>query len=527
MGRRLLTGVVGLVVAGAVVVVAPVASASPSELFVDNTASAGCSNSGSGTQSQPYCTIGAALAVVQAGQTVTVVAGLYNESVTIDKSGTAGSPITLRHSGTAVALLYGDKASLTIDGQHDVSVSDLVVEPTAASSSPLVTLRNSTRLAIYHVSASPSPTAPVGIQLTGVTDSSLDVLTSRGPYTVAGISLDSGTTRNVFRVPTVINGGPIGIDDAGPDNSFIVGRVNVAAGDGIAIHASAANTVVVDFTLLQNKGAGIHNAGASGTAITNNTLKDNCGPAGIQVDGDSSGVSVQNNVLDSNGGIDQSLCAGSPSDGVDIGVYGNAVHGTVVDYNAVTQGPGGDHAYAWNTQLSSLTEFRAVSGQGAHDAVVVPDPLDVSLAVYEDSANSAAPGYQAKDGMGRPREDDPAVPNTGAGPIAYADRGALETVRLPYAGTVTVSFNPFTLTATAGASAAVSGFGAIVSYTFDFGDGTPPVTQSSPVMTRRLPGAGVYLVMVTVTDVYGMTSKGGQQVVAYRAYCGPTRCPMR
>ena len=41
MGRRLLTGVVGLVVAGAVVVVAPVASASPSELFVDNTASAG------------------------------------------------------------------------------------------------------------------------------------------------------------------------------------------------------------------------------------------------------------------------------------------------------------------------------------------------------------------------------------------------------------------------------------------------------------------------------------------------------
>ena len=100
-------------------------------------------------------------------------------------------------------------------------------------------------------------------------------------------------------------------------------------------------------------------------------------------------------------------------------------------------------------------------------------------------------------------------------------------MRLPYAGTVTVSFNPFTLTATAGASAAVPVFGAIVSYTFDFGDGTPPVTQSSPVMTRRLPGAGVYLVMVTVTDVYGMTSKGGQQVVAYRAYCGSTRCPMR
>jgi len=522
MGRRLLTGMAGLVVAAAVVVVAPVASASLSELFVDNTNSA-CSNAGTGTQSQPYCTIGAAIAVVQAGQTVTVVAGTYNESVTINKSGTPGSPITLRHVGAAA--IKGDRAGVTIDGQHDVSVSGFTVISTVAVSSPLIALRNSTRLAVANMGAITQATGTVGMQLTGVTDSTLTVTGSSGPFTVAGMSLDAATTGNVIQRSSVSRGSSTGlgtgIDIAGPGNSFIGGAVSLAHGAGITIEATAVNTVVASFSVVQNTGGGIHNAGARGTAITNNTVNNNCGLAGIQVDGDSSGVSVQNNLLNNNGGINQTVCAGLPADGVGIGVYGNAVNGTVVDYNALDQRVGGDHAYAWNTPLGSLAEFQQVSGQGAHD-VVADSGLSVPASLVEDSANSLAPGFQSTDRTGRPREDDPSVPNTGAGPVAYADRGADEAVGPPIAA-LTISYNPLILTATLDASASRPGWLPIVSYTFDFGDGTK-VTQSSPVGTHRYTSLGPHDVSATMASADGVSATWTQELTVYRAYCGPRRC---
>jgi hypothetical protein len=52
-----------------------------------------CADSGPGSAEQPFCTIGAAAAVVGAGQTVDIGAGSYPERVTIDRSGTPGQPI--------------------------------------------------------------------------------------------------------------------------------------------------------------------------------------------------------------------------------------------------------------------------------------------------------------------------------------------------------------------------------------------------------------------------------------------------
>lgn len=43
-----------------------------------------------------------------------------------------------------------------------------------------------------------------------------------------------------------------------------------------------------------------------------------------------------------------------------------------------------------------------------------------------DSANSAAPGEQLTDVLGRRRVDDRSVRNTGGGPRRYDDRGAYE-----------------------------------------------------------------------------------------------------
>jgi hypothetical protein len=397
-----------------------------------------------------------------------------------------------------------------------------------AASSPLITLRNSTRLTLDTVHATAQATGTVGIALSGVTDSTLTVAGSTGWFTVAGMSLDSATTGTAVRRPVVRGGSNAtatgtgaGIDVAGPGNSVIGGSVAFVRGEGVTVEATAADTVVANVTLADNKGSGLHNAGAGGTAISNNTVNFNCGLAGIQVDGDSSGVSVQNNLLNHNGGIDQAVCGGLPSDGVGIGVYGNAVNGTVVDYNAIAQGAGGDHAYAWNTPLGSLAEFQQVSGQGAHDVVWFDTPNVVPYYLYEDSANSAAPGFQPTDTNGLPREDDPGVPNTGAGPIAYADRGAAESVRLP-SPAVSLSYNPLTLTVTADASTSQPGWAPIASYTFDFGDGTR-VTQPSPVGTHRYASLGVRTVVVTVTSADGLPALASQQLTVYVAYCG-RRC---
>ena len=60
--------------------------------FVNKTVS--CSDSSSNTAVQPFCTIGKAASVAVAGDTVSVVAGSYAETVSPTYAGTAGNPIT-------------------------------------------------------------------------------------------------------------------------------------------------------------------------------------------------------------------------------------------------------------------------------------------------------------------------------------------------------------------------------------------------------------------------------------------------
>ena len=66
----------------------------PATLYVDQSA-AGCSDSGPGSQAEPFCTIQAAANAVTAGQTVAIDGGSnaeYRENVTIKNSGTRRPP---------------------------------------------------------------------------------------------------------------------------------------------------------------------------------------------------------------------------------------------------------------------------------------------------------------------------------------------------------------------------------------------------------------------------------------------------
>ena len=53
----------------------------------------------------------------------------------------------------------------------------------------------------------------------------------------------------------------------------------------------------------------------------------------------------------------------------------------------------------------------------------------------------------------------------------------------------------------------------MASYTFTFGDGSQPVTQSTPSVSHTYQSAGTYTATLTVTDSHGATSQNLASVV--------------
>src|SRR5262245_20745062 len=79
-------------------------SAGAQTFYVDNQ-SAACSNTGAGTELQPYCTIAAAAAAHNGpGITIIVKPGIYREQVTIPGSGASGMPFVIKASGPGVVV---------------------------------------------------------------------------------------------------------------------------------------------------------------------------------------------------------------------------------------------------------------------------------------------------------------------------------------------------------------------------------------------------------------------------------------
>jgi hypothetical protein len=96
--RRLLSAV--RAVAPSIALVAMLGSAAHAQTYYVDAQSGTCNNTGAGTQTQPYCTINAAITAHKgAGITIIVMPGTYREQVTVNASGASGSPFVLKASG--------------------------------------------------------------------------------------------------------------------------------------------------------------------------------------------------------------------------------------------------------------------------------------------------------------------------------------------------------------------------------------------------------------------------------------------
>src|SRR5206468_6738162 len=125
------------------------AFASGSTLYVDS-ANPQCSDTGSGSQTVPYCTINKGASVATAGQTVQVASGTYPELVTVGHSGSAGSPIVLMPAPGATVTVSGKADAFKVSGRSYVTIQGFTVSGSTSygiyvtSSSSNVTVRNTT-----------------------------------------------------------------------------------------------------------------------------------------------------------------------------------------------------------------------------------------------------------------------------------------------------------------------------------------------------------------------------------------------
>ena len=183
------------------------------------------------------------------------------------------------------------------------------------------------------------------------------------------------------------------------------------------------------------------------------------------------------------------------------------------------------------TIYSTIAAYSAVSGQDTHSTQADPkflSPLSGDFHVGAgspaiDAADSGVPSWPATDAEGAVRQDDLLTPNRGAGPVPYADRGALEfdPDDPPAAALiVTPASGEAPLAVTADASGSRDADGSIVSYQFDFGDQTVVGPQAQPTATHTY-SQGNWTVTMIATDDLGLTGRAVAPVTASRPNLPP------
>ncbi|HEY2796239.1 MAG TPA: right-handed parallel beta-helix repeat-containing protein [Micromonosporaceae bacterium] len=502
---------------------------------------ANCSDAGSGSQAQPFCTIGKAALVATAGQGVLVASGTYAERVAVSNSGTAANPIVFRPASGATVTVTGKANGFYVSGKSYLTIRGFRVTATTSNG---IYLRNSHDLLIADnaVSGSGHPVSgqtAAGIELVGVTNSTVTGNDS-SHNSDHGIYLDPGSSGNVisdneatFNAESYRRNAN-GINVTGPSNSVIGNIVHDNEDSGLQFYPGGNNNLGALNVSYNNGDHGIDDLNVTGGRLIGNTVYHNC-TSGINVEGTSGNYTIENNIAVDNAvypaynGIACNRRAGN------IGIWDSAPATTTVDNNLVYLSRPGT-MYVFGSSYASLAAMQTGTGQEAHGIQANPRFADAGawdLQLTEGSAaidagNSGVTGEQSADRLGVARVDDPLVANTGRGPRAYDDLGAYEfvssgTTRSPTARlSVTPSSGTTPLAVSADASASSDPQGQMLRYTFDFADGTTVGPQSSSTATHTFATAGTYAVKVTVVNTSQLTDSATSTVSVSDAVARPT-----
>jgi parallel beta-helix repeat (two copies) len=435
--------------------------------YVDNTVL--CSDSGSGSLANPFCTItrGAYRATV-AGDTVHVLHGTYAETVFVEHSGTAGNPITFHAdpgvtvtgnpAGFGSAFAVSTQSYVVIDG---FNITDTPIQGIYVDASNHITISNNH---VSYAGTLPSHPYAQGIYLRNTTDSTITGNTT-DHNTCIGIRVVTGgnnlISNNVsFSNYSVVETDAAGIELTGSSYNTVINNITYSNEDsGINVYLFDATDPAVDIPSThnliignlsyENGDHGIDNNNAPYNTLIGNTVQGN-GTVGINFEGEtgtgSHHATVINNISVGNGFTPPTISFGG-----NLRVDSNSITGTILDYNLYDRQSATVQIVWNNDDYLSLAAFHvAEPGQEVHGLEgnplfvnPVPSALrndgipyvgagivgDYSLKPGSpaiDSANSNAPSEQLYDIAGNIRFDNPATVNTGVGTRTYDDRGAYE-----------------------------------------------------------------------------------------------------
>ena len=242
MFRSRAAGLVALtLLAAGVVLPTAAASADTTTLYVDISNSA-CSDTaaGTGTATDPYCTIQAATNAAQPGDTVKIAPGGTYPATTITASGSSGAPLTI--AGTNYIYL----PQLTFQGAHNVTLSGLQLVMSAG-----------------------------GLQVKDSSEVILDRLRVNAP------------------------GDSTAVEISGQSSDITVSRSSIIPGNGDAVQVDqGVQHAVITTNEISSNGsspAGVVLDGATDTDVTSNTF--DVAPQALTADDGSTGLSVENNVV--------------------------------------------------------------------------------------------------------------------------------------------------------------------------------------------------------------------------------------
>ncbi|MBS2965095.1 right-handed parallel beta-helix repeat-containing protein [Actinocrinis puniceicyclus] len=450
---------------------------------------------GDGSQANPYCNLQDAVNAAVSGDTVDALGdgnGYFMNTLTVATSGISIVGVGGQNPGIFPELGNGGKPALVIDGASNVTISNLFM---SAFNAPAVEVMGSSNLTFDSDS---------------VTEAGFG---SADTFTIDGSSSDVTVSRTFL--------------DNGTWTAPGHAAVSIAAGaSGVTLATDAISAT------------GIKATGVNGLNVVGNTIERACA-GGIDVEGASSGVYLENNLLeDANNQTDGGYSGGeisqctannlpwSPS----ITVSADSSTHTTADYNAFhSYGTDDTEPYAWaGTGYATLAAFRSAVGQGAHDAVDTTEPMwvyfpdagwpmdarPITGSTAINSANAGAPGQLSSDFYG-------VSPYTTRGAIQYIPTDPTLAVSLSAANTSALGIS-FKTNITNG--------NVTVYLTVDYGDGTTYNTYftgnyayaDSHVYAR----AGTYPISVTADDHMGDIVTNSVTVTTagsnYTAY-GPVR----
>ncbi|GIF69509.1 hypothetical protein Ais01nite_75440 [Asanoa ishikariensis] len=384
-----------LTAAGLPAGIASAAAEPPDTIYVSTT----CGATPDGSEQHPYCSISAATATVQPGQTIAVGPGRHDDAIS-PPSGEPGKPITIKGSrgpgGRTTIVAPAKTPTFTLSGVHDVVIDGMYLSGGPESA---VVIEDSADIVLTNgwLSSNNGPGVAIRGNSRRVTISSMVSLAARSSFVSVGA----------------------GVSDT------------VLAGNSVETYRSPQLPAVPAVVVTD----------APRTTLTNNTIVADCA-TGVAVTGASTGFGLYNTIVRTRK-VDAAGCVGNPApdpaSAVAVAVARTATADSHIDYNVIDPVPGAP-AYSWaGTTYPTQAAFHAATGQGAHDigadAKLVDafnvDSLGWSLSYDSpaiDSAWADAPGLPATDLRGNPHADKPDALNSGGG---FIDRGATELMPSP------------------------------------------------------------------------------------------------